>query len=337
LLAVGKWEESGKHYRAAVKQHADCAEAYYGLGRIATARGKPAEAIEYFRKACELFPAYGPSHYALAQVYRRIGQSQQSEEQLSLYKTYMLAVPPTNDPLRDAVAELNQSAAPHLRLGLAFEQVGKIKEAVAEHEKALEIDPSEVQAHVNLVSLYGRLGEVAKAEQHYHEAVRLSPDRADAYYAYGVLLLGQRREVEAQQALEHALQINPLYAEAQNNLGTLLEQQGKLDEARQQFEAALANRPGYRIARFHLARILVNQRKYDEAIQHFLKILTPEDEDTPRYLYALAATYARAGDRESALKYMRKAHEEAASRHQSQLLTSIDNDLRTLEQAGRQP
>jgi len=337
LLAVGKWEESGKNYRAVVKQHADCAEAYYGLGRIAAARGNPAEAIEWFRKACELFPAYGPSHYALAQVYRRIGQSQKSEEQLSLYKKYLLVVPPTTDPLRNAIEELNQSPLPHLRRGLAFEQAGKIKEAIAEHEKALEIDPGEVQAHANLISLYGRLGQVAKAEQHYREAVRLSPSRADAYYDYGVLLLGQKRSAEAQQAFEHALQINPCYAEAQNKLGTLLEQRGELEEARQQFQAALANRPDYRIARFHLARILVNQGNYNEAIQHFLKILAPEDEETPRYLYALAATYARAGDRESALNYMRKAHEGAASRRQSQLLTSIDKDLRTLEQGERQP
>jgi hypothetical protein len=44
----------------------------------------------------------------------------------------------------------------------------------------------------------------------------------------------------------------------------------------------------------------------------------------------LAATYARSGDRAQALIYFQKAHDAAVARGQSQLLSSIDNDLKTL-------
>jgi len=64
-----------------------------------------------------------------------------------------------------------------------------------------------------------------------------------------------------------------------------------------------------------------------------VKALTPEDENTPRYLYALAATHARAGHAAEALKYARSARDQAAARGQSELLASIDRDLRALEQA----
>src|SRR5262249_39911155 len=126
-------------------------------------------------------------------------------------------------------------------------------------------------------------------------------------------------------------QINPYHSEAHNNLGSLYGQQGRLAEALHEFEEAVKNRPNYRLAHFHIGRILANEKRYDEAIQHLLKTLVPEDEETPRYLYALAATYARAGDLPSALKYARTAREQAVSRGQTQLLTSIDRDLKELE------
>ncbi len=106
-----------------------------------------------------------------------------------------------------------------------------------------------------------------------------------------------------------------------------------MEAALREFQDAVQNRPNYRLAHFHIGRILANQEKYDEAISHFMKTLVPADEETPRYLYALGATYARAGDISSALRYARAAREEAASRGQTQLLTSIERDLRELEKA----
>jgi tetratricopeptide (TPR) repeat protein len=127
-----------------------------------------------------------------------------------------------------------------------------------------------------------------------------------------------------------ALDINPDYAEAHNNLGAIYEQQGRLDDAAKEFRQAIEDRPDYPAARFHLGRILVNGRRYDEATRQFLRALSPEDDQTTVYLYALAATYARAGDRAQALAYFQKAHDAAVAHGQSQMLTSIDRDLKTL-------
>src|SRR4029079_12201390 len=93
--------------------------------------------------------------------------------------------------------------------------------------------------------------------------------------------------------------------------------------------------PNDRTAHFHLGRVRANQAEYDEAIQHFLKTLTPEDESTPRSLYALAATYARAGNSEEALRYARTAREQAAARGQAELLASIERDFQALAKRGR--
>jgi tetratricopeptide (TPR) repeat protein len=269
----------------------------------------------------------------LALVYRNLGQQSESRQQFSLYEQNKEAVPPLNDPLRSDVVKLNLGPIAHIRRGVDLEQAGRFAEAIAEEKEALRVDPGAVQAHIKLIALYGRQGEYDQAADHYRAALDLDRNQADAHYNYGVLLVRQGRTQDAEKAFQQTLQINPYYAEAHNNLGSLYEQQGRLNEAFQQFAEAVENRPNYRMALFHMGRILVNEGKYDEAIQHFLKTLTPEDEDTPGYLYALAGAYARAGDLPTALKYARSAREQAAARGQARLLTSIDRDLQTLEKA----
>jgi len=331
LLAAGRYEESEKIYQTIIKQHPECAEAHYGLGRVHSALGDMLAAAESLRQACALFPSYGAAHYALALAYRKIGEAQKSQQHLRSFEQSQTAVPPLEDPMRSAVSDLNLGAADHIRRSAALEQAGKIDEAIQEQLKALHLNPQAVQAYINLISLYGRLSQFEKALESYQTALTLNPNLADIHYNYGVLLLKQGKPEDAEKAFQHALQINPYYAEAHNNLGSLYEQQGQLDEAVAEFEEAVRNQPNYRLAHFHIGRILANQKKYDTAIQHFLKTLAPEDEETPRYLYALAATYARAGDIPSALKYARTAREQAAAHGQTQLLTSIDRDLQTLE------
>src|SRR2546426_4006934 len=114
---------------------------------------------------------------------------------------------------------------------------------------------------------------------------------------------------------------------------SIYEQLGRLADAEKEFRAATNDRPDYPLARFHLGRILVNEQKYDEAIQQLQRALTPDDDKTPVYLYALGATYARAGDRAHALEYLQRAHDAASRYGQSQLLASIDRDLKALQSA----
>jgi len=150
-----------------------------------------------------------------------------------------------------------------------------------------------------------------------------------------VLLFKERKFDDAEGMFRKAVEANPYHSQAYFNLGVLREQHGRLDEALEFYRKAVERLPDYPTAHFRIGRILANQNKYDEAITHFLMILSPEDENTPTYLYALSATYARAGNREEALRYGRQAREKAAARGQTELLRSIDRDLQALE--GTQP
>lgn len=330
LTALARWGEAGVLYLHILEEHRDSPQAWFGLGRVQAAEGDHAKAAQSYAKACDLFPSYGAAHFALAGELRKLGNKTEAEERLASYSKNITVEPPLDDPLFKPIHELNQSATVHLQRGTEMERTGTLQEAIREHEAALAIDPNSVQVHINLISLHGRTGDHAKAKHHFEAATKLDPGRPDAWYNYGVLLSTERSYAEAEQAFHHALAINPSYPEAHNNLGAIYEFQGRLEAAASEFRAAVAEQPNYPLARFHLGRILVNRQQYEEAIQQFLKALTPEDEQTTVYVYALAATYARAGDREHALKYFQKAHDAAVSHKQEQLLSSIDRDLKTL-------
>jgi len=314
------------------EKHPEAAAAYYGLGRVLAVSRETARAVEFLRKACDLYPSFGAAHYALALAYRDLGDRAKAQEHLALYQKDKLSWPPTPDPLLRAIDDLKTGASVHLKKGVRLEAAGQMQAAVEEHERALAADPKNVQAHLNLITLYARLGQTEKAEEHYRALLEIDPNLVESHYNYGVMLTGQQKHKEAAEAYRRALEINPYYAEAHSNYAYLLMIEGRLDEAAEHYRAAIANKPNYRLAHFNLGRILVHQGKAADAISHFLQTLTPEDEDTPRYMYGLGAAYARAGDRKSALKYLRDARQRAAALGQSELLKSIDKDLGVLEQ-----
>lgn len=330
-LAVGRFDAAERLYREVLRQDPASAEALYGLGRAEAAEGDLQAAVASLEKACDRFAPYGMAHYALALVYRKLGETNHAEEHFTFYKAHRTTVPPAVDPLRAAVQQFDESPLALLRRGIDLEKEGDLQGAIREHQKALEMDPHDVQAHINLIQLYARAGEVGKAEQEYQTAVRMNSNRADCYYNYGVMMFQLGKFPEAENAFRRTIEINPYHAEAHYNLGVALEIERKLDAALEEFKKAVADRPDYRQAHFQMGRTLANQQKYPQAIEEFQKTLTPADQNTPTYLYALGATYARAGQAGNALRYLREARDQASARGQSDLLVSINNDLEALE------
>jgi tetratricopeptide (TPR) repeat protein len=331
LLVSGEVEESLQLYTAILDQDPGCAEAHYGIGRAKAARKDFAAAAEHYRKACALFPEFGAAHYALALTYRRLRDGDKAREHFALYEKNRLGRPPLKDPLTEELSQVLKGAHHIVKKAVQLESAGQIEVSIAEHERAVELDPGNVQAHFNLSILYGKSGKAIEAEKHYRAAIAINPNLAEGHYNFGKLLVEQGRQKEAAEAFRKALEVNPNYAEAHNNYAFLLMTELRLEEAERHYRAAIRNRPKYRMAHFNLGRILVHQGRISEAIEHFLQTLNPEDESTPGYVYGLGAAYARAGDREKALHYIREARRKAAALGQMELVASIDNDLRLME------
>jgi tetratricopeptide (TPR) repeat protein len=335
LLESGEMEESRKIYETISSRQPGAPAAWYGLGRIHAARGELEAAMSTLHRACELFPEFGAAHFALARAYRDRDDRARAQEHMASYTRNKLAWPPLPDPLLEAIHELKTGPHARLRKGIYLAEQGDLDGAVAEHEQALAADPRLAQPHIHLIRLYGRLGRPEKAEEHYRACVAIDPNLIDSHYNFGVLKTEQKKYAEASQAFRRVLELSPSHAEAHNNLGSRLLLEGRTDEAALHFRAAIESKPNYRLARFNLGRILANQGRFEEAISEFRHTLTPEDTDTPRYLYALAAAHVRSGDRAGGLKHMREALRLASAMGLQDLLPSIKRDLKTLEEMVR--
>jgi tetratricopeptide (TPR) repeat protein len=328
LLALGQLDESGELYESVIDANSGIAEAHYGLGRVLTAKGDLGAAIKPLERACELGPRFGAAHYALALAYRDLGQSEKAWQHLARYKQDPFGGPAPPDPLLEEVTALQAGAYVYLRRGIDFEKAGRMAEAVAEHEKALELDPDLVRARMNLVILYGRIHNFEKANEHYQAARKAGASHAELHYNFGVLAVESNRVREAKAAFTEALKLNPHYSIAHNNLGFLLEAEGRRGEAERHYRLAIENQPDYRLARFHLGRLLAGQGRLQEAIAEFRQTLEPVDEQTPQFLYALAAAHDVLGDRAQTVEYARRAQELAVEMGQPQLARKIERDLK---------
>ena len=96
--------------------------------------------------------------------------------------------------------------------------LSKVKDAKADLEKALTLDPKALQgsAYTSLGALYDRVpgwpigfGDSDKAEQLLKLALQMNPNGIDSLYFWGDHLYRQKRYVEARAALQKALQAAP--------------------------------------------------------------------------------------------------------------------------------
>jgi tetratricopeptide (TPR) repeat protein len=318
LLSAGDGKAAREVYRGV--QHP---AALFGLGR---ATGDAA----YYETAIAAFPQYGAAIFALAQHYQRSGRVDDAKRLMTDYEKYKMVAPPLEDTPMAAIRALNQGPDALLREAADLDAQGRLQEAAELQLKALALDPKLAQAHINLVSLYGRMRDAAGAEKHYREAIAVAPNADEAFYNFGVFCYQSNRRAEAKAAFQKAIAINPGRAGAHNNLGMLLQEEGKLEDAARHFVQAVQSQPDLRLAHFHLGRIYANQKRLGEAIAHLERAAGVDDESTPTFLYALGATYARAGNREKASAVLATARERAAARGQAALAATIGKDLERL-------
>jgi len=99
-------------------------------------------------------------------------------------------------------------------------------EARAAYEKAIALDPSHVDAHVNLGRLLHDEGALEGAETHYRAALKVDPDHPVAAFNLGVALDDAGRLDDAAAAYRRAIDLDPDNADAHYNLAGILERSG---------------------------------------------------------------------------------------------------------------
>jgi tetratricopeptide (TPR) repeat protein len=112
------------------------------------------------------------------------------------------------------------------------------QEACHAYEKALELNPAIVDAHINLGYLHHQAGRLEKAEAHYRQAIRAAPDDVLGYFNLAVLLEDRGDRTGAIDMYQQVLNREPEYRDAHHNVARLYEAEGRYTDAIRHYSAA---------------------------------------------------------------------------------------------------
>jgi tetratricopeptide (TPR) repeat protein len=294
-LAIPSWRQSAMYtdieglYRQTLAGNPDCWMAHNNLASKLTLRGKLDEAVEHYREAIRLVPAWaGPFPYNnLGAVLLALGRYGEAIE-----------------ALRQALSINPYYAPAHSNLGVAFLKQRKHAAAIEHLEEALRINPKYAEAHYNMGLVLMAQNKPDEAIYHYRQALNIRPDHAEVHYNLANVL-AMRDEFEA--ACEHyrqALRIAPNHFQAHTNLGYVLVLQNKLDEAVAHLEKALRIAPNHADAHANMGLALDRQRKLDEAVAHYLQAVKASP-DSIQLRHSVSLALIRQGKNGEAMEHLR--------------------------------
>ena len=128
-------------------------------------------------------------------------------------------------------------------LGTLLALRGDLGGAEAAYRRSIEIDPTYVEASINLADLYRAQALDAEAERTLRAALVRSPRSAALHHALGLSLVRQQRRPEALAELGRAASLAPAEARFAYVYGVALNDMGKRAEALRVLNAALERSP----------------------------------------------------------------------------------------------
>ena len=327
LLKNGENDEAIRLFETLLKAEPGTPWALQGLGQAHAANGDTDAAIRYYEQAVAKHERFGQVHYALGLLYRDRGDADQARDHLQRYQRHPEDKPPHDDPLLQALLELDISPSTQIRRAQQLLRNGQTQQAEQLLQEAVAAEPDSVPGHGELVRLYHQSGDLDKARQHYEAAVSHYPGAILAGLEYGNFLAERGRFDQAVTVFGQVVEYHPGHADAHGLLGQAYEELGRSDDAARHYQAALANDPNNRHANFLQGRYLLRHGRADEARIHLDKATGILDRDTPLYLYQAALVCQEAGEGELALGYLQRARTLAAEGGQRQLLGQIMQTL----------
>ena len=135
------------------------------------------------------------------------------------------------------------------RLAVLYDREGQPEKALTEFRRALREGPRDAGLFNDLGYCYYRLGDYREAESWLRQAVAVNRACDRAWVNLGLVLGKEGRYEESCDAFAHA--VRP--AQARADVAVLLAEEGKLEEAKATLRKALALEPGLQLAQVVLA------------------------------------------------------------------------------------
>lgn len=133
--------------------------------------------------------------------------------------------------------------------GIALSESGKLREAAAQFQRAIALDPNNAPAYQNLGIVALRANDVHTAEAQLTRALQLNPRLPLAWNTLGVVHVRKNDPARAMEAWKRSVAIDHRQYDALYNLGILAAQRGDREEARRALAEFARIAPPSRYAR----------------------------------------------------------------------------------------
>jgi tetratricopeptide (TPR) repeat protein len=206
---------------------------------------------------------------------------------------------PTPTPTRSAILYIGD--------GDTYFADGKLKEAIAAYEQAIQIDPSQDVPYMRQSRLLIFTRDTGKALDRAAQAVALKPNNPENLAHYCRALDWEAQYAEAFDVCGCAIELNPSYAEAYAFLSEVYADTGNWQLARANAQKALDLNFQSMDAHHNMGYALEVQGRYPEAAKFYDNAITLAPNLAPLYIDAGRIYQNGLGDYETALKRYKKA------------------------------
>ena len=185
------------------------AKAYFYTGNIFHIRGELGKAIKAFNKVLELDPGYTDASICLSVILNDIGHYEKAQKVFeSANKKVKSEVSGLQDPHINKKFSLK-----HFEIAEMYYTYNRYDEALFEYNKAVGLDPENLEIRVKVAKVYSKKGYISKALEELRGLKSEYPNYVPARVAIGLLHYSQGSTIEAQSEWQSAILKDPSNAE----------------------------------------------------------------------------------------------------------------------------
>jgi tetratricopeptide (TPR) repeat protein len=277
-------------------------ETLYREGIACYNNGSFEEALERFSLVLKKIYLSGCIEGRLASFFS--GMSHCNLGVLSIYSgDYARAV----ENLQAAIDFIPEQYAPFYYLGIAYNNLGQLDEAMAAFAEVMKLNPEFLPVHSRVAILFYNEAKYSEARSELEKIISQNPMWADMHFHLALVKASQGDHRDGLKELETALLINPNYLKARimrgiflaylgraemgaailetvaaerprfpdvvYYLGLIYSAMGRIDQSRAALEKAIELNPQYADAHFCLGMVRLAGRFYSESRQCFERVL----------------------------------------------------------------
>ncbi len=223
LIHTGELAEAIETINKSLETGPPSGRAFFLLGTAHEQLQDYEKAKDAYRQAINLLPGLAEAYYGMANVCRRLGQSDEAEEFLKRHKELTEGDRRRLQTLRSSYNDVEDMrrllASNYLNAARIYRANNNLRETEKLLQNAASLDPANAEARQGLAWLYNQQGRIVEAIRILEELAVIEPENPTYYLEIGRLHKNAKRAEAAAEAFEKAARISSRRAPGPSGTG----------------------------------------------------------------------------------------------------------------------